>query len=99
MFYTTASDALVSPHLKYGKWEDKLLYGLVQASYANPEFIKQKCPTPIKVAVDAQYAGLTCLALEHAGQGISTDSDHSLHADTLSSLPQLSALSGHMGQD
>lgn len=24
-FYTTASDALVSPHLKYGKWENKLM--------------------------------------------------------------------------
>jgi hypothetical protein len=29
-FYTTASDALVSPHLKYGKWENKEIAGFVQ---------------------------------------------------------------------
>jgi hypothetical protein len=67
-FYTTASDALVSPHLKYGEWENKLLEGLVQTSYANPTFIQDKCQTPISTTTDAD-AGTTCLSIEHAGQG------------------------------
>lgn len=68
MLYTTASDALVSPHLKYGKWENKLMYGLVQASYANPLFIEDNCQTPI--TTDPDNGGLTCLSVEHAGQGM-----------------------------
>jgi len=68
MFYTTASDALVSPHLKYGKWEDMQMYGLVKSSYANPLYITNSCQTPISLTVDPTYAGSTCLSLEHAGQ-------------------------------
>ncbi len=69
MFYTTASDALVSPHLKFGKWEDKEMVGLVKASYANPTYINKNCRTPISLEVDPLNAGLTCLSVEHAGQG------------------------------
>jgi hypothetical protein len=68
LFYTTASDALVSPHLKYGAWEDKLMVGLVKASYANSIYISQQCRTPIDVTVDPMYSGVTCLQLEYAGQ-------------------------------
>lgn len=70
MFYTTASDSLVSPHLKYGKPEEMILYGLVKASYANTDYIKATCQTPIKTTVDEE-AGNTCLSVEHAGQGLS----------------------------
>jgi hypothetical protein len=69
-FYTTASDALVSPHLKYGKWENKMMQGFVQADYANSIYIKKTCQTPITVAMDTLYSGDTCLAIEHGGQGI-----------------------------
>jgi hypothetical protein len=70
MFYTTASDALVSPHLKYGKWESQEMWGLVQASYANQNYIMENCQTPITAAIDdATDAGDTCLSMEHAGQG------------------------------
>ena len=72
MFYTTASDALVSPHLKFGKWEDKEMIGLVKGSYANPEYIKNNCKTPVSIKVDPINAGLTCLSVEYAGQGEST---------------------------
>ncbi|KAK0115752.1 hypothetical protein ONS95_012805 [Cadophora gregata] len=68
MFYTTASDALVAPHLKFGKWEDKEMVGLVKASYANPPYIEQSCKTPVSTKVDPLYAGLTCLSVEYAGQ-------------------------------
>ncbi|KAH9208642.1 hypothetical protein DL95DRAFT_373071 [Leptodontidium sp. 2 PMI_412] len=68
MFYTTASDALVSPHLKFGKWENKEMVGLVRASYANPSYINQNCKTPISTIVDPENAGLTCLSVEYAGQ-------------------------------
>lgn len=36
MFFTTASDALVSPHLKYGHWENEIMYSFVKSSFANP---------------------------------------------------------------
>jgi hypothetical protein len=68
MFYTTASDSLVSPHLKYGKSENKLMWGLVKASYANPLYIESTCQTPITMAFDSD-AGTTCLSVQHAGQG------------------------------
>jgi hypothetical protein len=69
-FYTTASDALVSPHLKYGKWENKVMEGLVQASYADTYYIGANCETPITTAMDSD-SSTTCLSIEHAGQGIS----------------------------
>lgn len=68
-FYTTASDALVSPHLKYGKWENKMMWGLVQASYANTFYIEDNCQTPITTSMDPVNAATTCLSLEHAGEG------------------------------
>lgn len=69
MFYTTASDALVSPHLKFGKAEGKILQGLVKASYANPTYIANTCQTPITSVIDPLYFGTTCLDLMHAGEG------------------------------
>ncbi|KAL3423277.1 hypothetical protein PVAG01_05024 [Phlyctema vagabunda] len=68
MFYTTASDALVSPHLKYGRWETREMKGRVQTSYANPMFIRDHCETPISDEIDPEASGLTCLSVEHAGQ-------------------------------
>jgi hypothetical protein len=68
MLYTTASDALVSPKLKFGSWEDINMQGLVQTSYANPTFIKKNCQTPITTDEDPGNAALTCLSIENAGQ-------------------------------
>ncbi len=68
MLYTTASDALVSPKLKYGGWTNIQMQGLVRTSYANPIFISESCQTPITTAEDPNNAGLTCLAIENAGQ-------------------------------
>lgn len=76
MFYTTASDAIVSPQLRFGNKENILMYGLVQASYANPKYINQNCQTPISLDVDPVNAGLTCLAYEHAGEGMSSNLLH-----------------------
>lgn len=68
MLYTTASDALVSPKLKFGDWTNIEMQGLVRTSYANPMFISENCQTPITTAEDGVNAGLTCLAIENAGQ-------------------------------
>jgi hypothetical protein len=68
MLYTTASDALVSPKLKFGDWTNIEMQGLVRTSYANPIFITESCQTPIPMPEDPQNAGLTCLAIENAGQ-------------------------------
>jgi hypothetical protein len=74
MFYTTASDSLVAPHLKFGKWENKMMYGLVQASYANPDFITANCRTPITLEMDSSQAGIECISTDYAGQGMSLES-------------------------
>jgi len=63
MFYTTASDSLVSPHLKYGKPEEKMMFGLVKASYANLDYIMSNCQTPIKPA-DDEFSGYVKSRLE-----------------------------------
>lgn len=68
MFYTTASDAIVSPQLRFGKTENLLMYGLVQTSYANPAYVSKNCLTPITPLVDPPSSGETCLAYQHAGQ-------------------------------
>jgi hypothetical protein len=72
MLYTTASDALVSPKLKYGDWTNIQMQGLVRTSYANPDFISENCQTPITTVEDPDNAGLTCLAIENAGQSAYT---------------------------
>jgi len=67
MLYTTASDAIVSPHLKYGNWEGKLMKGIVNASYANPIYVGESCQTPISFKVDS-FSPQTCTDIQHAGQ-------------------------------
>ncbi len=47
-FYTTASDAMVSPKLMFGSWEHRVLQGRVRTSYANPLFVQANCPTPLR---------------------------------------------------
>lgn len=68
MFYTTASDALVAPQLKMGDLENRLLHGQVATQFANEDYIQNKCQTPIPEQTDPDYAGSTCIAIEHSGQ-------------------------------
>lgn len=68
MFYTTASDAMVSPKLKYGDWESRELDGLVRASYANPFYIKTACTTPIDKTMDPYNSAPSCLDVQYSGQ-------------------------------
>ncbi|GKT50920.1 uncharacterized protein ColSpa_11101 [Colletotrichum spaethianum] len=69
-FYTTASDAMVAPKLKYGGWESRMLSGYILASYANPPFARESCQTPLRdndpAGVDT--AGRACLEVQYAGQ-------------------------------
>lgn len=97
MFYTTASDALVSPHLKFGAWEHKTMYGSVQSSYANPSFIKANCQTPITALMDPVEGGNECMSLDYAGQGMCFELYASL--TDYNSLPQLHCLYEHVGGD
>lgn len=95
MFYTTASDALVSPHLKYGNTVGQVMQGLVKASYANSLYIASTCQTPITIAMDPVNYELTCLDLEHAGEGRLSEY-WALLLTNLRSLPQLPGLSRNL---
>lgn len=53
--------------LKDGMWEDMVMAGRVKADFANVNYIKELCQTPIRTDKEAQ--GSTCLQIEHAGQG------------------------------
>ncbi|KAF6819520.1 hypothetical protein CSOJ01_01263 [Colletotrichum sojae] len=66
-FYTTASDVMVSPKLKYGGWDNKEIRGHVLASYANTLFTQSTCPTPLR-RVDEDHGAIACLDIQHAGQ-------------------------------
>ncbi|KAM0154321.1 hypothetical protein ACHAQE_000825 [Botrytis cinerea] len=68
MFYTTASDAIVSPSLQFGKWEHAVMKGLVKTSYGNPVYVAQNCETPISKEMDSQYSASTCVDIDHAGE-------------------------------
>ncbi|KAH0029241.1 PLP-dependent transferase, partial [Aureobasidium melanogenum] len=65
MLYTTASESLVQPYLRYGSWERGAMQGLVKASPANPMYLAANCGTPIKSTEDAS-AGNTCLQIQYA---------------------------------
>ena len=68
MVYTTASDALVAPVLKFGPTESRIMYGKVSTSFANTEYIENHCNTPITGAMDPVNNGTTCIQIEHSGQ-------------------------------
>ncbi|KAL7623090.1 hypothetical protein AAE478_006769 [Parahypoxylon ruwenzoriense] len=68
MFYTTASDAMVSPKLKFGDWESREIAGLVKASYANPYYVQKACSTPIDQNLDMVNAAPSCLDVQYSGQ-------------------------------
>lgn len=70
MFYTTASDAIVSPSLQWGKWERAVMKGLVETSYGNTYYVKKTCHTPISTAIDSEYSASTCVDMDHAGEGV-----------------------------
>lgn len=68
MVYTTASDALVTPVLKLGPTESRIMYGKVATSFANADYIENHCNTPIPAAMDPVDNGTTCIQIEHSGQ-------------------------------
>lgn len=70
MFYTTASDAMVAPKLKYGGWESKELYGGYWSSYANSGYVKQGCPYMFGFGGDAKEVDdqEACTNVEFSGQ-------------------------------
>ncbi|OTB15102.1 hypothetical protein K445DRAFT_122796 [Daldinia sp. EC12] len=68
LFYTTASDAMVSPKLMFGRWENRDLKGLVRASYANPFYVQKACSTPIDRTMDPKNSAPSCLDVQYSGQ-------------------------------
>ena len=67
MTYTTASDALVTPVLKFSDTEHRTMYGKVSTSFANTNYIMDQCNTPVNPATDPEN-GRTCIQIEHSGQ-------------------------------
>ncbi|KAF1831557.1 hypothetical protein BDW02DRAFT_600681 [Decorospora gaudefroyi] len=66
--YSSAAAALVQPMLRDGSWDDGLvLVGRVKSDFANINYLKYLCQTPIRT--DKAHQGSTCLQMEHAGQG------------------------------
>ncbi|ROV96279.1 hypothetical protein VMCG_07717 [Cytospora schulzeri] len=66
MLYTTASDTMVRPKLRFNGWENRELKGYVLASYANPVHVMNTCATPITNALDSKSAGESCLAVQYS---------------------------------
>ncbi|KAF4976815.1 hypothetical protein FZEAL_6556 [Fusarium zealandicum] len=66
-FYTTASDAMVSPKLKYGNWESKELSGYVRASYANAQYVSYDCASLFNREDDI-HAAESCMNVQFSGQ-------------------------------
>ena len=68
ILYTTASDALVSPKLKFGKFDHQMIYGRVATSFANTNYVKKQCTTPIQSKTDPDNYQDTCIQIQHAGE-------------------------------
>ncbi|KAI0885743.1 uncharacterized protein GGS22DRAFT_199935 [Annulohypoxylon maeteangense] len=95
MFYTTASDAMVSPKLKYGAWESRSLEGFVKASYANPYYVQKACSTPIDTQMDPNNSAPSCLDVQYSGQSYHNlltfmGEWHTLHENKSSTADHLS---------
>ena len=58
----------VSPKLKLGGLEQRLIHGLVAAQFADPSYVAGLCPTPISKEKDDPEALNSCIQVEHAGQ-------------------------------
>ncbi|ODA79218.1 hypothetical protein RJ55_04811 [Drechmeria coniospora] len=67
MFYTTASEAMVAPKLKFGDWEDRELRGFVRSSYLNAAYVRQTCPSLIRTNEDS-FATESCMNVQFSGQ-------------------------------
>lgn len=67
MFYTTASDAMVSPKLKYGNWVHQELQGFVRTSYANAGYLSQSCQSLLEKEDELHHAE-SCLGVQFSGQ-------------------------------
>ncbi|GAP84675.1 hypothetical protein SAMD00023353_1102160 [Rosellinia necatrix] len=67
LFYTTASDAMVSPKLKRQAWATRELQGLVKTSYGNPIHVGETCQIPLR-GLDAEHAPIACLDVVFSGQ-------------------------------
>ncbi|EOA90584.1 uncharacterized protein SETTUDRAFT_166561 [Exserohilum turcica Et28A] len=66
--YSSAAAALVQPMLRDGNWDNGLvLAGRVKSDFANINYLKKMCLTPIRT--DQAHQGETCVQMEHAGQG------------------------------
>jgi hypothetical protein len=66
-FYSSAATAVVQPTLKQGLWDHMVMAGSVKSDFANVNYVKQLCRSPIRN--DKTNQGATCLQIEHAGQG------------------------------
>ncbi|KAH5478869.1 hypothetical protein HBI22_073020 [Parastagonospora nodorum] len=64
--YSSASTALVQPTLRQGSWKPTVMSGLVKTDFANMDYVKGQCKTPIRN--DKDHQGNSCLQIEHAGQ-------------------------------
>ncbi|OAA79859.1 hypothetical protein LEL_03345 [Akanthomyces lecanii RCEF 1005] len=67
-FYTTASDAMVAPKLKYGHWEHKPMSGYVRSSYANSDYVKLLCPDILEPEVGGNDNTIACTAVIISGE-------------------------------
>ncbi|KAF2689720.1 hypothetical protein K458DRAFT_413966 [Lentithecium fluviatile CBS 122367] len=67
--YTSAATALVQPILRSGNWDHLVMQGRVVTEFANVNYVKELCESPITAAMDPAEGGNTCLQIEHAGQG------------------------------
>ncbi|KAJ3564673.1 hypothetical protein NPX13_g7764 [Xylaria arbuscula] len=67
LFYTTASDAMVSPKIIRHAWEMRALQGPVKVSYANPYYIRDTCQTPLGDK-DPGNSSYSCLDVLFSGK-------------------------------
>lgn len=67
LLYTTASEALVQPQLKFGKPDYQTLKGLVKTSWSNAAYVQSTCASPTK-ASDKLDGPTTCTEIEYAAQ-------------------------------
>ncbi|KAK7518575.1 uncharacterized protein IWZ02DRAFT_222253 [Phyllosticta citriasiana] len=69
MLYTSASDALVQPQLRFNHEHPIDMFAEVYTNWANPSHLSEKCKSPIPLSEDPTYRNSSCMDISYAAQG------------------------------
>ncbi|KAK8174217.1 hypothetical protein IWX90DRAFT_366229, partial [Phyllosticta citrichinensis] len=69
MLYTSASDALVQPQIRFNHEHPINMFADVVTEWANPSHLQEQCKSPVPLSEDPVYRNSSCMDVSYASQG------------------------------